>query len=157
MKKILTLILGCSLLTLTGCSVNALEVDGEQIIQPISKMTDLLLDNTTFPNQQSKEQLESVINDVEELGEETIDSMCGATTEENIEKLAEVVGQIQDTDTPEISTDVNVNLSLQDTLLLKAIQLGYTIETEQTESGAIYTIKDENNTVIATVIKEIEK
>ena len=142
-------------LLLSGCSSELDVFNAEATQETADKMTEILLDNTAFPDEQSKEQLKGIINDVTEQVVETSDGIAEDAASSITENKAVKQGQTTKPETPESYTEINVPEWMLDSVLAESVKQGCVVEKVE-NSDNTYLIQNTNEG-ITYYLKTIEE
>lgn len=126
-KKYLFCAIGLSLL-LSGCSGDIDVFNAEATQGTADKMTEILLDNTAFPDNESKDQLRGVIGDVTEQVIKTGDGVADEAIAYINEKKAAEQAEIENTETPEGYTEIDIPEWMADAVIVEAVKQGCIVE-----------------------------
>lgn len=142
---------------LCGCSETTGAINKEKTKEVADQMTDFLLDNTAFPNPNSKEEIKSIINGATDVVIESADSTVDNTMASVTENKSVSQWQIKNLDTPENYTEIEIPEWMLDSVLAESVKQGCTVE-KQENSDNLYFIQniEKKTNYILKVIEENE-
>lgn len=142
MRKRVTILGILLVFCLCGCSETTGAINKEKTKEVADQMTDFLLDNTAFPNPNSKEEIKSIINGATDVVIESADDTLNTTLSDDTINSLLKEAQIEKSELPENLEIVQIPEHLLSTVLT-GLQTDNYIVDKKTDNLYVY-YKDSN-------------